>query len=95
MRVEARKLFFSDPRVWYLVHADWLLKGGHPAYTKLDLDMLACVEQLNLDFSSMRERTWMTPQGSGTWIGTEDEAVATGYGGMDEQIRIFWGSISC
>jgi hypothetical protein len=93
MRIEAKKLFFSNRRVWYLVHADWLLKGGHPAYTKLDLDMLACVEQLNLDFSSMRERTWMTPQGSGTWIGTEDEAVATGYGGMDEQIRIFWGTV--
>lgn len=93
MRVEARKLFFSNPRVWYLVHADWLLKGGYPAHTKLDLDMLASVEQLNLDFSSMRERTWMTLEGSGRWIGTEEEAVATAHGGMNEQIQSFWGTV--
>jgi hypothetical protein len=93
MRVEARKLFFSNPGVWYLVHAKWLLTGGYPAYTKLDLDMLACVEQLNVDFSWMHERLWMTPEGSGRWAGTEEDAAATAYGGMDEQIRVFWETV--
>lgn len=93
MRIEASKIFFSNSWVWYLVHADWLLKGGYPAYTKADLDLLACVEQLNVDFSWMHERTWMTLEGSGRWIGTEDEAVATAHGGMDEQIRGFWETV--
>ena len=93
MRVEARKLFFSNPRVWYMVHADWLLEGGHPAHTKFDLDMLACVEQLVVNFSWMHERLWMTPEGSGRWVGTEDEAVATAHGGMDGKIRGFWETV--
>ncbi|PVH99342.1 hypothetical protein DM02DRAFT_615126 [Periconia macrospinosa] len=49
-RVEARKLFFSDSEAWYCIEAKWLLYGGHVGDTLFDVDFLACVERLDIDF---------------------------------------------
>ena len=92
-RTEAKKLLFSDQEAWYHVDAHWLLRGGYPAHTKYDLDFLACVEQLNVDFGWMHERTWMTREASREWGGTEEEAVAIAFGGMDELIQDFWRTV--
>lgn len=92
-RTEAKKLFFADPETWYYVDADWLLKGGYYGHTSYDLDFLACTEQLNVDFGWMHERTWMNEAGSSEWTGTEEEAVATAFGGMDERIQDFWRTV--
>lgn len=93
MRTEAKKLFFSDPEAWYHVDAGWLLRGGYAAHTEYNLEFLACVERLNVDFGWMTERTWMTQEGSSEWGGTEEEAVAAAFGGMDECMRDFWRAI--
>ncbi|KAJ4987899.1 hypothetical protein SVAN01_06629 [Stagonosporopsis vannaccii] len=94
-RIEAKKLFFSDPQAWYHVDAHWLLRGGYPAHSKYDLDFLACVEHLDVDFDWMYEGTWMAQEGSREWGGTEAEAVAMAFGGMDELIQDFWRTVSC
>jgi hypothetical protein len=92
-RAEARKLFFSNPETWYHVEAKWLLKGGYAAHTNRDLSFLACTERLNVDFDLMNEKTWMNEDLSYEWAGTEEEAVATAYGGMDECIQKFWRTV--
>ncbi|KAJ8116081.1 hypothetical protein OPT61_g2412 [Boeremia exigua] len=92
-RTEAKKLLFLDPEAWYHVDAHWLLRGGHPAHTKHDLEFLACVEQLNVDFGWMYEEIWMTEEVSREWSGTEEEAVAMAFGAMDERIQDFWHTV--
>lgn len=93
-RAEARKLFFSDPETWYYVDADhWLLEGGHPGHTKYDLGFLACTERVNAHFGRMTEWTWMNNDDSNECTGTEEEAVATAFGGMNERIQDFWITI--
>jgi hypothetical protein len=92
-RAEAKQLFFSSPETWYYVEAEWLLRGGYAAHTNRDLGFLACIERLNVDFGWMHERTWMNEDMSYEWVGTEEEAVATAYGGMDECIQNFWRTV--
>jgi len=92
-RTEAKKLFFLDPATWYHVGADWLLRGGYYGHTNYDLNFLACTEQINVDFGWMHERTWMNEAGSREWTGTEEEAMATAFGGMDERTQNFWRTV--
>ena len=93
-RAEARKLFFSDPGTWYIMEADWLLRGGYTGHTMHDVDFIACVERLNVDFGWMSAWTWMSDEASRDWEVEEEEAVATGYGGMDEKIQRFWQTVA-
>lgn len=92
-RVEVRKLFFSDLDTWYYINADWLLTGGDAGDTINDMDFMASVEQVYVDFGWMDERTWMNEEGRDHWVGTEEEAVATSYGGMNEQMQKFWRTV--
>jgi hypothetical protein len=93
-RTEAKKLFFSDPQTWYIVDGEWLLRSGYPGHTNHDLDFLACTERLNVEFTWMGARTWMSDEASGDWAGTEEEAAATGFGDMDKKIRDFWQTVT-
>lgn len=93
MRTEAKKLFFSHPETWYCLDAAWLLEGGHPGHTNYDMDFLACIERINLDFGWMNEKTWMNEKGWGDWMGTEEEAVAQEFGGMNERMQDFWRTV--
>ena len=95
IRTEAKKLFFSSTDVWYHIEADWLLQGGLPGEANYDADFLAHIEQVNLDFSWMHERTWMDDEASSNWVGTEEEAVARGIGNMDERMQNFWRTVQC
>ncbi|KAF2028510.1 hypothetical protein EK21DRAFT_69651, partial [Setomelanomma holmii] len=52
IRYEARKLFWSDPRSRYLVHGEWLQAGGYSGHTLNALDVLACIEHIEVDFGS-------------------------------------------
>ena len=92
-RSEAKKLFFSHPDTWYSVEKKWLLAGGYASHTIIDLDFLACAEQIYVDFGWMHERTWMTEEGSNHWGGTEEDAVATAWGGMNETMQRFWRTV--
>lgn len=92
-RTEARKLFFSNLDTWYHVEASWLLSGGHAGCTTYDIDFLTHVEQIYLDFDWMNERTWMNDEGLDHWVGKEDDAIATGYGGMHERMQDFWRTL--
>ncbi|KAF1950822.1 hypothetical protein CC80DRAFT_597897 [Byssothecium circinans] len=91
-RNEAKKLFFSRPE-WYHIDADWLVKGGHPGDTICDMDFLACIQRLEVDFFWMSEMTWMNKEDCNVWQGTEEEAVAGACGVMDEHIRDFWRTV--
>jgi hypothetical protein len=92
-RSEAKKLFFSHPDTWYHVKSFWLLSGGYAGHTIHDLDFLACAEQVYVDFDWMMERTWMNEEALDHWVGTEDEAVATACGGMNERMQDFWRTV--
>ncbi|KAF2134170.1 hypothetical protein P153DRAFT_363154 [Dothidotthia symphoricarpi CBS 119687] len=53
MRIEARKLFWSDPDVWYHVDAPWLLAGGFPGPAYHAMNILPYVEQIEVEFDHM------------------------------------------
>ncbi|KAF2999027.1 hypothetical protein E8E13_008267 [Curvularia kusanoi] len=93
IRAEAQKLFFSEPNTWYRVEADWLLAGGHAGETIHDMSFLACAKQVYVEFDWMTERTWMDEESLEHWVGTEEEALATGYGGTDERMQNFWRTV--
>lgn len=54
-RAEAKRLFFSDPGAWYCVDSDWLRSGGQPGHTWRDMNFLACIERLCIEYSWLHE----------------------------------------
>ncbi|KAF2710662.1 hypothetical protein K504DRAFT_453735 [Pleomassaria siparia CBS 279.74] len=55
LRIESKKLFFSDQTTWYRIPVGHLLLGGLPGESMYDLDFLASIEQL--DFKCFLEIT--------------------------------------
>ncbi|KAF2675687.1 hypothetical protein K458DRAFT_323970 [Lentithecium fluviatile CBS 122367] len=51
VRAEAKRLFWSQPDVWYCVEGTWLVAGGWPGLTTTDLPFLASVEQVEVHFN--------------------------------------------
>ncbi|KAF1929751.1 uncharacterized protein M421DRAFT_91562 [Didymella exigua CBS 183.55] len=58
-----------------------------------DMDFLTCVERLCVDFGWMNKRTWIIEEGFGHWVGEEEDAIATAYGGMNERMQDFWRTV--
>jgi hypothetical protein len=52
LRLEASKLFWSDPNMYFFVEAYWLIGGGYPGHTCWDLGFLACVQGVEIEFDS-------------------------------------------
>lgn len=50
LRAEASKLFWAKSDTYFLVDADWLLRGGYPGYTHDDISFLAAVENIQVDY---------------------------------------------
>jgi hypothetical protein len=51
---EAQKLFWSDPTTRYIIDGQWLLAGGHPRHTNDDLEALAHMQYIEVDFYGYR-----------------------------------------
>ncbi|KAH7390874.1 hypothetical protein DE146DRAFT_662975 [Phaeosphaeria sp. MPI-PUGE-AT-0046c] len=52
LRTEASKLFWADPNAYFLVKTSWLLDGGYPGGTNLDLLCLQYVQKVQIDYPS-------------------------------------------
>jgi hypothetical protein len=87
LRTDAKKVFFSDPEAWYCVEADWLLEGGHAGHTRRDLDFLACVERLYIEYERLYEATYCIVGGPMTSRLTMEGVQE------DEGIRGFWRTV--
>ncbi|KAF1967786.1 hypothetical protein BU23DRAFT_559122 [Bimuria novae-zelandiae CBS 107.79] len=58
IRIEATKLFFSDPEAWYCVEGEWLEMGGHPSDVLHDIDFLRCIQRLHVECGFIGGETW-------------------------------------
>jgi hypothetical protein len=58
-RLEARKLFITNPDAWYCVDADWISRGCYPGNTSYDMQFLPLVEQLEVQFKRMDAEYWL------------------------------------
>jgi hypothetical protein len=83
-RAEAKRLFFSDPGAWYCVDSDWLRSGGHPGQTWRDMNFLACIERLCIEYGWLHD-TYHTVGA----ITRQD----TKYIPEDDGIRNFWNIV--
>lgn len=50
IRAEASKLFWAYPGAFFVVEAAWLLGGGHPSYTNSNLEFLASVQNVQVNY---------------------------------------------
>jgi hypothetical protein len=68
LRIEARKLFFSDPATWYRLEADLLLQ--HPLATEsmYEPDFLASVKQLEIHSQHLNSTVWRPDLGEKTFM---------------------------
>jgi hypothetical protein len=90
-RREAGKLFWSDSDVWYLIHAPWILAGGFAGHTYYDVEPLAHVQQIEMDFgrdySIMRNldrRVWRDGRSHLVPVSATPDSV------MEQRIHGFW-----
>ncbi|USP76450.1 hypothetical protein yc1106_03724 [Curvularia clavata] len=81
LRLEASKIFWADPTLYFLIEADWLLNGGYPGYTCYDLAFLEHVQQVQIEYS-LEIGDFICPQ--------EDEDVWV----RQDLITTFWGSFT-
>ena len=58
LRSEAKKLFWSDPNVWYFIPGKWLLDGGYAGETDDTLGFLTRVERVEIHFDYMSSMFW-------------------------------------
>jgi hypothetical protein len=94
MRVEAKKLFWSYPDAWYCVDGAWLHDGGYTGDTELDIDFLACVEQLDVNLRQLGPRNWIGTTDYDQWENNLDKILAEApvalFQRMDKRICDFW-----
>lgn len=50
LRIEAAKLFWTDPYTYYLIESDWLFKGGYPGNTHYDLSFLSHIQNVEIEY---------------------------------------------
>jgi hypothetical protein len=83
IRNDSSKLFFSDPETWYRTGGDWLIQNGIPGGTISDIEFLARVERLYIDFGWMTQDTWAKQQDN------EEETLVESH----ENMWRFWESL--
>jgi hypothetical protein len=57
LRTEASKLFWALPNASFLIQASWLLDGGYPGYTYIELPFLHHVQKVEIEYSFRDEET--------------------------------------
>jgi hypothetical protein len=50
LRAEASKLFWANPKAYFLISADWLIDGADSAYTYCDLSFLPYIQNVLIDY---------------------------------------------
>ncbi|KAH8729086.1 hypothetical protein GQ44DRAFT_723979 [Phaeosphaeriaceae sp. PMI808] len=53
MRVEAEKLFWSDPDTWYSIKGEWIAIGAPRGHSEFDFDFFANLKQIEISFDYM------------------------------------------
>ena len=92
LRIEARKLFFSDPVTWYRLQADFLLR--HPLVTESMYEpcFLASVKQLEIHSPHLNSRAWLPEVEEKTFLSSEERSEF-----VDEHIKTniqaFWCTV--
>jgi hypothetical protein len=51
LRTEAPKLFWTMPNASFLIQASWLLDGGYPGFTYIELSFLQYVKRVEIEYS--------------------------------------------
>jgi hypothetical protein len=57
LRTEASKLFWTMPNASFLIQASWLLDGGYPGFTYIELSFLQYVKRIEIEYSGEAEAT--------------------------------------
>lgn len=58
LRIEASKLFWGCPDASYLVSISWLMSGGYPGHTCVDLTFLAHVQNVEIEYGCLHYWLW-------------------------------------
>jgi hypothetical protein len=97
MRAETKKLFWSYPDAWYCVDGTWLLAGGFTGDTELDIDFLACVQQLDVSLEDLQPKDWMGAIGYHYWRDNLERILAEApvalLQRLDKRICDFWQTL--
>lgn len=85
MRIEAKKLFYSDPDAWYHTGYAWLMKRGENCGGWCDPQFRTDVERLVIGFGGLNQTSIFE-----TWPSRRSPPVLLP---IDESIRVFWKSV--
>ena len=91
-RDECKKLFWSEPSTRYYVRGWWLLAGGYPGHTHDDLDALARMQYIEVDFdgvSSILGSGWE----DGVLKFSSNSAEDLPRNHMEQQMARFWTTL--
>ena len=81
LRAEASKLFWANPKAYFLVSSNWLTDGAYPAYTHCNISFLPYVQNVLVD---SREGT------DQRIFPIHDETMVV----RPERITVFWNSLT-
>jgi hypothetical protein len=91
-REEAKKLFWSEPTTRYYIHGFWLLTGGYTGHTTDDVEALALMQRIEIDFEclpSILFTAW--EDGDLQWLDKDREGLPSDY--SEQQVAKFWATL--
>lgn len=92
VRIEATKLFFSDPAIWYRLEADFLLQRPSAGELLYEPCFLASVKQLEIHSPLLNSRVWR-PDLEGKMFQSSEECSEYVDKHIKANIQAFWCTI--
>jgi hypothetical protein len=92
LRIEARKLFFSDPATWYRLQADFLLQQPLATESMYEPCFLASVKQLEIHSPHLNSRAWLPEVDDKTFV-SSGERLKFVNEHIKTNIQAFWCTV--
>ena len=92
IRIEATRLFFSDPAIWYRLEADFLLKRPSAGDSLYEPCFLASVEQLEVYSPHLKSRVWKPDMEGKTFQSSKERSEYVNEH-IKANIQAFWCTV--
>jgi hypothetical protein len=92
LRIESKKLFFSDQATWYRLQAEFLLQNPLLSESKYEPCFLASVKQLAIHCPHLNSRAWLPDVGERTFDSNEERSKFFD-DHIETNIKDFWCTV--